>query len=52
MPTNGPLVMVIEDEAPIRRFLRASLTEEDIGSRRPRQARKESRRRWPSRQTS
>lgn len=28
MPTNGPLVMVIEDEAPIRRFLRASLTEE------------------------
>ncbi len=28
MPTNGPLVLVIEDEAPIRRFLRASLTEE------------------------
>lgn len=28
MPTNGPLVLVIEDEAPIRRFLRASLTDE------------------------
>jgi len=28
MPTNGPLVLVIEDELPIRRFLRTSLTEE------------------------
>ncbi len=28
MPTNDPLVLVIEDEKPIRRFLRASLTEE------------------------
>jgi two-component system KDP operon response regulator KdpE len=28
MPTDAPLVLVIEDEAPIRRFLRASLTEE------------------------
>jgi two-component system KDP operon response regulator KdpE len=28
MPTNDPLVLVIEDETPIRRFLRASLTEE------------------------
>src|SRR5690242_1193983 len=28
MQTNGPLVLVIEDESPIRRFLRASLTEE------------------------
>ena len=28
MPTNAPLVLVIEDETPIRRFLRASLTEE------------------------
>ena len=27
MPTNDPLVLVIEDEKPIRRFLRASLTE-------------------------
>lgn len=28
MPTNDPLVLVIEDETPIRRFLRASLAEE------------------------
>lgn len=28
MPTNEPLVLVIEDETPIRRFLRASLAEE------------------------
>jgi two-component system KDP operon response regulator KdpE len=27
MPTNDPLVLVIEDEPPIRRFLRASLAE-------------------------
>jgi two-component system KDP operon response regulator KdpE len=27
VPTTGPLVLVIEDETPIRRFLRASLTE-------------------------
>lgn len=27
MPTNEPLVLVIEDETPIRRFLRASLAE-------------------------
>lgn len=28
MPTSAPLVLVIEDETPIRRFLRASLAEE------------------------
>jgi two-component system, OmpR family, KDP operon response regulator KdpE len=28
MPTNDPLVLLIEDESPIRRFLRASLTED------------------------
>jgi len=29
MPTDSPLILVVEDEPPVRRFLRAALTEEN-----------------------